>query len=520
MRRPQGLRYALDNLEVRRNWGLDADSSGPAKEDLRFKVSRIETLTMGFSLPSHLECPSFREEEYEKGRQERVPPKTEKLIRLVRDHRLETGMNIEEFRLEYNGDPLLSDALAPIVEKTEESVNRFSVNTALTMRNAESLDFLIAHPKIDRIRVSCDAGDAETFERMNRNRTSGISRACDFSTDPESSPDFDQVWSRAGKLRQAGKAVKIVAVVVQENMTSLMEMPKRLHADGLHELHISYPLNTTRFLKDAGFEKPNLQQLREFFLRIRDECEARGIVLTTDPWVFLPAMTGVIPDIDTPDLYEEYQKTPCDLLWRLTLHRDATFHHCGVLSAAGLDRPRGKRPFDQCESLLDLANSEEALRFRGLHLSGSFPLPCRKICRKIAFERDPAIASLLLEMKNGSVMEEVSVDEWLSGLANDPKKIVVRTFTEGVRKFMDAFPDLRQHIDYIVDRNESIDCDLPAMTPDAASMDGTRPNLLLGSNLGSIYHSVAERPDQFSDIFRLVVVGNDPADFKIQKIKI
>ncbi|MFH2003096.1 MAG: hypothetical protein ABIK28_25750, partial [Planctomycetota bacterium] len=232
-----------------------------------------------------------------------------------------------------------------------------------------------------------------------------------------------------------------------------------------------------------------------------------------------PEMVGVIPEIDTPDLYEEYQITPCDRLWLLTLHPDGTFHHCSVQNTSGSWLPIEERPFNRCGSLLDLVNSNEALRFRELQLTGAFPLPCRKICRKISFECDARAASLLFGMKCGSEERDIPVSELVSRLDADDRKITVRAYSGNMQKLLHAFPELRRRVDYIVDRDENIDCGIPAVTPDAPVLRGARSILLLGSNRSSVFQSVADRAGRYDEIYKLVVVGNDPIDFRIRRLK-
>jgi len=151
-------------------------------------------------------------------------------------------------------------------------------------------------------------------------------------------------------------------------------------------------------------------------------------------------------------------------------------------------------------------------------LCGQFPLPCRRICHKRAMLRLESDARFLFRLRYGSSHPLLSAEEFVEHLTTVQGKFIVRAFSANVRKVLVRFPALAQHVEWVVDRNEAIDCEFPVVSPARFERSGERRIVLLGSNRSSVFQHIAEQASKFSEIYTLVVVGSDPKDFRIQRM--
>ncbi|MFH2001859.1 MAG: radical SAM protein, partial [Planctomycetota bacterium] len=183
------LLYSLDDLAARASWGLEGEENQtrPGSAAHPFSASRIETLVAGFSNQCHLDCPFCYEEHYGRARRGQDDLDMDKLIRLIRAHKAETGSALASFRIGNTGEPLIHKEFPRLIRETQDSVNRFSVITSLSVKNDHILDFMADNPGINKVHLSCDAGDARMYERIRING------------------DFNQVWENVKKLKRAGK---------------------------------------------------------------------------------------------------------------------------------------------------------------------------------------------------------------------------------------------------------------------------------------------------------------------------
>ncbi len=500
MGEPLPFHQTLDELDVRRNWGQGSAES--ATEDAaQFAVPRIETLVAGFSNACHLRCPFCYETHY--GR-DLVNPQSldiDKLIRLINRHKETTGQNIEYFRVGNTGEPLINTKLIRLLTETADSVNWYSIISSLSVKNERLLAAVEDHPKVNMIHVSCDCSDAASYAQL---RTNG---------------DFELVWQNIARFKRSGRYLVLNAVALEQNAASLRGLPRRMADYGVDELHIFYPLNTNEDLSNNALGKAKLQAFSELYRDIRAECERHRIVLRTDPWVYHPQMVGIIEDIDTPELYAEYQRYPCDWQWMLILHPDGTYHHCSVQNNLGVDLPPGQRPFDTASSLLDLANSPQSLAFRGLHLDGRFPAPCRRICHKRGERRSPQATQMLFSLKYDDSGQSLSIDQFVKLLDEQHQKLAIRAFSPAVRRALTTRPELSGHVEVVIDKNPLVTDQFPVVGPDQDLERFSHCALLLGSNRSSVFNHAARLAEHHEQIFKIVIVGNDAANTSFRRLK-
>lgn len=489
---------ALDELSERENWGCS--EVGPSElEDVA--VPRIETLVAGFSNKCHLRCPFCYESHFGRDLAKPQSLDLDKLIRLVNEHKQDTGQNIEYFRIGNTGEPLLNTGLDRLLVETNNAVNWYSVISSLSIRAERMLNLIEEHPKVNMIHVSCDSADADGYARIRPNG------------------NFDLVWRNISRLKKAGKYLVLNAVAMQQNAASLKRLPRRMADYGIDELHIFYPLNTNADLNSNRLHKLELREFSDIYSTVREACERYQIVLRTDPWAYHPEMVGVIEDIDTPERYEEYRRYPCDWQWMLILHPDGSYHHCSVQNNLGLDAPVGERPFDTASSLLDLANSPEASAFRRLHLDGRFPLPCRTICHKQPGLRPQGTTRALFTLKYNDFKDDLTPVRFLHRLREQDSMLTIRAFSPAIKQAFESYPDLWERVQLVVDKNTKVTDRRPVVAPDNMDKASASRTLLIGSNRSSVFYHAAQSAEQFDSIYKVMVLGAGAGSIAFRQVK-
>ena len=488
----------LDDLSLRADWGMELTTEAERKE---VAVPRIETLVAGFSNRCHLRCSFCYEDLFERSLLSPQNLDVHRLISLVNDHKITGGENIEYFRIGNTGEPLINKDLETLLLGTQDAVNWFSVISSLSVKNERLLSLVESHPKINMVHASCDASDSTNYAKIRKNG------------------DFNLVWKNIQRFKRAGKYVVLNAVALQQNGSSLVELPRRMADFGVDELHIFYPINTSSELSSRHLAKMTIESFADLYSDIRDRCTKHNIILRTDPWCYHPDLIGIIEDIDTPELFEAYQRHPCDWQWMLILHPDGCFQHCTVQKNIGTGMPVGKRPFDNATSLYDLVNSPESLAFRRLHLDGRFPSICQKLCHKQSTLRPEHITRALFSLKYETDKTNLSSIQLARTLREQDRKIIVRAFSPALRRAVDRDEELAERISLVIDKNLKVTTQFPVVSPNNNHVFDRRDVLLLGSNRSSIFYQAADLVNEFDQIYKVVIGGSQSGEVAFRRLK-
>ncbi|MHC1729396.1 MAG: radical SAM protein [Syntrophobacteraceae bacterium] len=495
---------SLDNRELLTDWGAKLAEELDCKllQDDAFRANRVENLVAGFSNICQLDCAFCG---VHRSRMLNIPAEEldiSRLIDLVNRHKQQTGYNLGHFRIGNTGEPLIHKEFINIIKQTQDAVNYYSIISNMSFRERRAVDFIAGHPKVEWINVSCDGGDRETYSKL---RTGG---------------DFDLVMGNAKVLIAAGKRVILNAVVFKENEDSLLKLPAILAREGFRELHVFYPLTHTKILEEHGLHKQSLSGFRDFFLKLRELCEAHCIPVSSDGWAFRTELIGAVPGIDTEEMFNSYAHSPCDALYHLILYPTGAFNNCSILNRLGLARGKEERPF-YSQDLLEMLNVPEVLTLRKLQLLGYFPPPCKLICGKQDHPRGEQEAYTILKMKYPERNAALSMEDFLAHLKNTKEPFVIRALSPAVRSVLETYPAMHDYLDFIIDRDPKLSYrNHKVISPETVTeyAGGGKLTVLIASDRGAVLNSVIEQAVHFKEIYKLVISGSNPRDFTVQRL--
>lgn len=496
--------HLLDDMKTRSDWGLELNRRLNLKtlSDSDFAADSVENLVAGFSNRCNLHCAFCGVHQSKKLDIPLHEFEVARLIELIQNHKTTTGEKIGHFRIGNTGEPLINKGFIELVERTDDAVSYYSLISNLNIKNEERVNFVAQNPKFKWINVSCDAGDPATYRKM---RGGG---------------DFELVKKNIHLLRNAGKRTVLNAVVFKENEASLLLLPQFLQDEGFSEIHVFYPLNPNPYLHNHGLHKLNLEQFKAFLSKMRSACEPRGIRVSSDAWVYRPEMIGVLPEIDTEEMYRTYATSACDALYHLILYPEGSYNNCSVLSRLG--RPKGleKTPIDTTD-ILQMLNTPEVLTFRKLQMMGHFAPPCKLICGKIDQPRTEPEAALILRMKYPDRNRYMDLPAFEHHMKSIDDTFAIRALSPALRNVLEVYPDLTHQVDLIIDRDRELEYhEIEVMTPEEfpPTDDTGERILLIGSDRHVVFNSVIKQAERFSEIYKLVVDGSNPRDYGVQQL--
>lgn len=262
------------------------------------------------------------------------------------------------------GESFLKHDTLDLMETLKDHVEDFAFSTNATAIETDLIKE-VAKYKVSSIRLSCDAGDEESYPIWRK--------GADFETFAANAREFGRLF---------GDRVAIHSVLFRENMESLKKVPALAKDLGLGMVEI-HTLRLKGAARRNGLHCTSFEETCEFFNAVFEMADDLGIVIS--PVVFFPdgemareAFERTNGRIGNRNFVHEVSQPRCGEPWRMI-----NISHNGEISpcCGGFEGEKvSGNPFEYPGKAL--LNLQSVVLLRAMILAGYAPSVCQFYCRK------------------------------------------------------------------------------------------------------------------------------------------